>query len=110
MSQVEGFVLNSTSGNSAPVSNSAVVTGGKRKKLKMVTRKQARKILKKLGRKMRGGAPNEVVASATPDATKTLGGGMDTPMEETEGGRRHRRGHTKKTKRHSRRHRRGLFY
>jgi hypothetical protein len=106
MQKVEGFVLNSTHGNSAPVSNAAVVTGGKRKKLKLVTRKQARKILKKLGRKMRGGAPDEVVGNAT-------GGGTDTtpvPGEETEGGRRHRRRHTKKTKRHSRRHRRGLFY
>jgi len=109
MQKVEGFVLNSTHGNSAPVSNSAVVTGGKRKKLKMVTRKQARKILKKLGKKMRGGAPNEVVATATEDATKTVGGAVDPVTgEETEGGRRHRRRTAKKTKRHSRR--RGLFY
>lgn len=56
---VEGFIpLNGSAGNSAPV-------GGKRRKLKMVTRKQARKALKKMGMKMRGGAPSDpVVADA----------------------------------------------
>lgn len=56
----EAFVpLNGSAGNSAPV------TGGRRhskKHLKLVTRKQARKLLKKLGKKMRGGAPTDPVA------------------------------------------------
>jgi hypothetical protein len=55
MSTVEGYtVANGTAGNSMPL-------GGGRKKLKLVTRKQARKLLKKLGRKMRGGAPTDPV-------------------------------------------------
>lgn len=59
---VEGFVpLNGSAGNSAPV-------GGKRRKLKLVTRKAARKALKKMGMKMRGGAPTDpVVADAKTD-------------------------------------------
>lgn len=77
---VEGFIpLNGSAGNSAPV------TGGKRHKLKLVTRKQARKLLKKLGKKMRGGegeAKDDQIVGAEVTAT---------------GGRRHR------TKKHSRR-------
>jgi hypothetical protein len=48
----EAFIpLNGSAGNSAPV------TGGRRHhKLKLVTRKQARKLLKSMGKKMRGGA------------------------------------------------------
>jgi hypothetical protein len=85
---VEGFIpLNGSAGNSAPI------TGGKRRKLKLVTRKQARKMLKKLGHKMRGGADTEPAALV---ATKDEKTGM--------GGRRHR------TKKHSRRHsRRSVF-
>lgn len=84
----EPFVpLNGSAGNSAPI------TGGKRHgKLKLVTRKHARKLLKKLGKKMRGGAPTAPVP-------------VPEKMEEmAEGGRRHR------TKKHSRRHRgRSMF-
>lgn len=58
---MESFIpVNGTAGNSAPV------VGGRRK-LKLVTRKAARKMLKKLGAKMRGGAddaPGAVVAEA----------------------------------------------
>ena len=77
----EAFIpLNGSAGNSAPV------TGGRRhrKHLKLVTRKQARKLLKKMGKKMRGGAdePAAIVE------------------ESTEGGRRRR--HTKKTHRRGR--------
>lgn len=87
---VEAFIpVNGSAGNSAPV------TGGRRHKLKLVTRKQARKLLKKLGRKMRGGeatdavpVPEEMEKAAAPSA-----------------GRR-RRG-TKKT--HRRRHARKVF-
>lgn len=88
----EAFIpLNGSAGNSAPV------TGGKRgsRKLKLVTRKQARKLLKKMGRKMRGGegdAPGAVVAV---DPKKDTSTGMAV------GG--------KKTKRHGRKSRRSLF-
>jgi len=83
---VEGFIpLNGSAGNSAPI------TGGKRRKLKLVTRKQARKMLKKLGHKMRGGEDN-APAALVPEEKKEMGG------------RRHR------TKKHSRRHsRRSVF-
>ncbi len=84
---VETFVpLNGSAGNSAPI------TGGRRHKLKVVTRKQARKLLKKLGRKMRGGQPTDpvVVSAAADDNTKTT---------TTTGGRRR---HTKKTHRRGR--------
>jgi len=60
---VESFIpLNGSAGNSAPV------TGGRRhskKHLKLVTRKQARKLLKSMGKKMRGGQgkDDEVVAA-----------------------------------------------
>lgn len=85
----EAFVpLNGSAGNSAPVS------GGRRHKLKLVTRKQARKLLKKLGKKMRGGAPTDPVVVP------------DTKEEGAMGGRRRR--HTKKTHRRSR-SRRSLF-
>ena len=86
----EAFIpLNGSAGNSAPV------TGGRRHKLKLVTRKQARKLLKKMGRKMRGGdaGPGGVVVEDP--AKKADGTGM--------GGRRRR--HTKKTHRR----RRSLF-
>jgi len=60
---VEGFIpVNGSAGNSAPV-------GGRRHmKLKLVTKKQARKMLKKLGKKLRGGGTEPVVA-AVPAAT-----------------------------------------
>lgn len=93
MATPEAFIpLNGSAGNSAPV------TGGKRgsRKLKLVTRKQARKLLKKMGRKMRGGegdAPGAVVAE---DPSKKVTDGVAL------GGR--------KTKKHGRKHRgRKLF-
>jgi hypothetical protein len=76
MSAVESFIpVNGSAGNSAPV-------GGRRHKLKMVTRKAARKALKKLGMKMRGGNPDApVVADAATGA----------PVgEDAKGGRRRR--------------------
>jgi hypothetical protein len=78
MSAVESFIpVNGSAGNSAPVG------GVRRHKLKMVTRKAARKALKKLGMKMRGGDPNApVVADAATGA----------PVgEEAKGGRRGRK-------------------
>ena len=66
MHGLEPFIpANGSAGNSAPV-------GGKRHhKLKMVTRKKARKVLRKLGLKMRGGDGDKdkmVAAPATPAA------------------------------------------
>jgi hypothetical protein len=90
----EAFIpLNGSAGNSAPV------TGGKRRKLKLVTRKQARKLLKSMGRKMRGGDASAPGAVVVDDKTKTDG---------SMGGRR-RKG-TKKTHRKSRRSLFGLKY
>jgi hypothetical protein len=90
--KVEAFVpLNGSVGNSAPV-------GGRRRgsrKLKLVTKKQARKMLKSMGKRMRGGAdePAAIVEEKTDDST---------------GGRR-RRG-TKKTRRGKRRSLFGMRY
>jgi len=83
MSAPEGFIpLNGSAGNSAPV-------GGRRRKLKLVTKKQARRSLKKLGMKMRGGAPTDpVVADAATGA----------PVAEMKAGRRRHGG--KKTRKH----------
>jgi hypothetical protein len=67
MSTVEAMspgTLNGTAGNSSPVGMPSL-TGGRRRKLKLVTKKAARKALKKLGMKLRGGAANApVVADA----------------------------------------------
>lgn len=85
MATPEAFVpLNGSAGNSAPVS------GGKRHRLKLVTKKQARKMLKKLGKKMRGGADEPGAVVVEPMDGKAA--------EPAEGGRR-RKG-TKKTRRH----------
>jgi hypothetical protein len=101
MSAPEAFIpLNGSAGNSAPVGGTAVVKGGRRHKLKLVTRKQARTILKKMGRKMRGGEEKDIVAAASgSDVT----GAVTT--DAVSGGRR-RRG-TKKTHRAGKR--RSLF-
>lgn len=68
MASLEGFIpLNGSAGNSAPV-------GGRRHhKLKLVTKKQARKLLKKLGKKLRGGADEPVVVPVTTPAPKAGG-------------------------------------
>jgi hypothetical protein len=88
----EAFIpLNGSAGNSAPV------TGGRRHKLKLVTRKQARKLLKKMGRKMRGG--DDMPAAVVVDDKTKLG---------ATAGRRHRG--TKKTHRRSKRSLFGLKY
>jgi hypothetical protein len=88
----EAFIpLNGSAGNSAPV------TGGKRgsRKLKLVTRKQARGLLRKMGKKMRGGDAGAPAAVVVEDKTKT---DSTPPM----GGKKTRRG-----KRHGKR--RSLF-
>jgi hypothetical protein len=91
MSAPEAFIpLNGSAGNSAPV------TGGKRK-LKLVTRKQARKLLKKMGKKMRGGQPGDLVAATGGKIDPVTG--VDDGMGE--GGRRRRTGKTRRGKRRS---------
>jgi hypothetical protein len=93
---MEGFIpVNGSAGNSAPV-------GGKRrshKKLRMVKKKTVRKMLKKMGLKMRGGAAGEVTADKV--VTDKEAPGVVVPP--AAGGKRRR--HTKKTHRR----RRSLF-
>jgi hypothetical protein len=106
---MEAYTANSSAGNSAPF-------GGRRhrshgKKLRMVKKKTVRRMLKKMGLKMRGGNPGSVAVTPNqakavdevangPDVTK-IGGGEDEM-----GGRRRRRSH-KRT--HRRSHKRSLF-
>ena len=86
---MESFIpVNGSAGNSAPV------VGGRRK-LKLVTRKAARKMLKKLGAKMRGGAddaPGAVVAEA-PAAPAAPAGGR---RRSARGGKKGRRSASRK--------------
>lgn len=94
---MESFVpLNGSAGNSAPV------TGGRRHKLKVVTRKHAKKILKKHGLKLRGGADADTKPVAVPSSMMDKTDADNAPDAVT-GGRRHRGG---KTRRH---HKRSLF-
>lgn len=84
---MESFIpVNGSAGNSAPV-------GGRRRKLKLVTKKAARKALKKLGMKLRGGADAPVVADAKTDLPATTGGGAPM-MAAPAGGRRKTRKHS----------------
>jgi hypothetical protein len=78
---------------------SPAAAGGRRRKLKLVTRKAARKALKKMGMKMRGGAGSDAAAVAVPEAMAPK-----SAPEAPAGGRRHR-----KTKKHSRKSRRSFF-
>jgi hypothetical protein len=71
---MENFgAVNGTAGNSAPV-------GGRRRKLQLVTKKQARKMLKKLGKKLRGGGADAPVAvdKALADSAAAPAGGKRT--------------------------------
>lgn len=82
--------------------------GGKRRKLKLVTKKAARKALKKLGMKMRGGEDAPVVADAKTDLPATTGGADPAPVQPTvaaapAGGKRRHGGKTKRSA--SRKHR-----
>jgi hypothetical protein len=91
MSSVEAPV-----GGSIALSPAAV--GGRRgrssKKLKLVKKKTVRRMLKKLGMKMRGGAGADAVVTSAPvaDAVKAA---ADAPAA---GGRRHRRRSGKSSK------------
>jgi hypothetical protein len=102
---VEGFTLNSTAGNSASVGGPLLGAGRHRrsgKKLRVVTKKVARRHLKKLGMKLRGGDPNAPVVVDSNNGAPAVGGGVDG-VDET-GGRRRRRGRSgkKSTKRRGR--------
>lgn len=74
---------------------SPAAVGGRRRKLKLVTRKVARKALKKMGLKMRGGEDAAAPVAVTPEMAKAGGADPDAP-EVPAGGRRHRRGGTKR--------------
>jgi hypothetical protein len=82
--------VNGSAGNSAPV-------GGRRHKLKLITKKKARKALKKLGLKIRGGADEAVAVD--PAIAKAAMGGADATdaVAPVTAGRRRRA--TKKTRR-----------
>jgi hypothetical protein len=62
-------VLNGSAGNSAPVGGAK-----SRRKLQLVTKKQARKMLKKLGKKLRGGADEPVVMETAAAPAPKAGG------------------------------------
>ena len=70
-----------TTGGFVPLTPAAA--GGRRHKLKLVTKKKARKVLKKLGLKIRGGAdaaPNAAVAlPAETVAAAKMGGADEMP-------------------------------
>ena len=109
---MEAYTANSSAGNSAPFGGRR---GSRGKKLRMVKKKTVRKMLKKLGMKMRGGASMGAVPM-----TPTQAAGVDAvakgPVVPTAGGEepeevapaagRRRRSH-KKT--HRRSHKRSLF-
>ena len=98
MSSSESFSAVNT-GNSAPVSGVAPgKTGGRRrsaKKLRLVKKRTVRRMLKKMGMKMRGGEG----ATGTTDAAEAPGTGEGEGMD---GGRRRRRSHKRKSHRRSR--------
>ncbi len=97
--------MDPVSGGALPLAPATV--GGRRHKLKLVTKKKARKVLKKLGLKMRGGmaAAPEAAPVALPkeavDAAKV--GGADEMPEVPAAAVAGRRRKSKKTRRHSRR-------
>ena len=98
----ENFIpLDGSAGNAAPVA------GGRRRKLKLVTKKAARKALRKVGLKMKGG-DGAVVADAKTNLPAVTGGGEPTVVEADGGRRRSRRG-GKKTKRRSASRRASIF-
>jgi len=99
---MEEFIpLNGSAGNSAPVTS---LIGGKRrshKKLRVVKKKTVRKMLKKMGLKMRGGAAGGEMTANKIVNDKDATGVVIPPASTTSGGKRR---HTKKSHR-----RRSLF-
>jgi len=91
---MEGYSasVNGSAGNSAP-------TGGRRrshKKLRLVKKKTVRRMLAKMGKRMRGGGAVEGYSTTVNSTT-----GNSAPV----GGRRHGRSHKK-----THRRRRGMFH
>lgn len=84
------MTINSTAGNSAAF-------GGRRKskKLRLVKKKTVRRMLKKMGLKMRGGAEGAVAME--PKAAEAVTKAADSVAPT--GGRRHRRSHKRSSKR-----------
>jgi len=115
MSAVEAYTLNSTGGNSAPVPG---VMGGRRHrrgtkkhhKLRLVKKRTVRKMLKKMGMRMRGGV-DEAMTSATPATpatpATTTGGSASALAPGHLGGRKRRGGKTVAGRRRS--HKKGLM-
>jgi hypothetical protein len=101
----EAFVVNSTAGNSAPF-------GGRRrsgKKMRLVRKKTVRRMLKKMGLRMRGGASDMVASGPTADKMGAVADAADpatpvTPGAATAGARRRS---SKRTRRG--RSKRGIF-
>lgn len=97
---MEGFIpINGSAGNSAPV-------GGKRrshKKLRVVKKKTVRKMLKKMGLKMRGGAAGEMTGDKVV-TDKEVPGVVVPPAA---GGAYHMGGRSHAKKRHTKK--RSLF-
>jgi hypothetical protein len=105
--------------STAPVVGGAIplapaTVGGRRHKLKLVTKKKARKLLKKMGLKMRGGeaaAMPENAPVAVPEAVAKMGGAdemaaapeVEAPAAAPAAGRR------RKTKRGGKKSRRSIF-
>lgn len=77
--------------------------GGRRHKLKLVTKKKARKVLRKLGLKMRGGDasadPKAAVALPAPVVDAAKVGGADETPELPVAGRRRKTRKGKKSRR-----------
>jgi hypothetical protein len=88
---------------------SPAAVGGRRRKLKLVTRKVARKALKKMGLKMRGGedASTDGV-KVTPEMAKMGGADLASTPDVPTGGRRRR--HGGKTKKRSASRRRSSIF
>lgn len=99
MSSVEPYTLNSTAGNSAPVS------GGRRrsKKLRLVKKKTVKRMLKKMGLKLRGGNANPMAAGAVGAEVVPDDDSPVDPETPSKGGRRRR------VSRKTRRGRKSLF-
>ena len=90
MATTEGFIpLNGSAGNSAPV-------GGRRrsaKKLRMVKKKTVRRMLKKMGLKMRGGEDKTDAAAPAP--------APEAPAMAPKGGKKARRSSSVRSRRNS---------
>ncbi len=93
-----------------PLTPGAVLGGRRRKSMKLVTKKKARKVLKKLGMKLRGGNTDSTTPTVPVPKEDIKSAEEETSSSSTEGGRRRGRKGTKKTHRGGRKgKRRSLF-